>query len=272
MTPKPIRVALSGSGFKFPAHVGALMAVRDAGYLPVEYAGTSGGSIVAGLAACGMPLSWMRDQCMTRDWSDMLTFNPWALMTKMAFCDGSALFDWLREQTGGVTFGELERDLTVTASDLQTMGPFEFSRTATPDVQVALAVRASAAIPFAYAAVQHNGAYLLDGGMVNNIPADRLERGVVPRLGVQLVSKTIPMALGIVTMATMIPRVLALMLSAQESTHVSLSEQLGACVTFVETGYASGLDRNMPLEIRKRLMDDGYAATQQALAKIEAVQ
>lgn len=262
---KPIRVALSGSGFKIPAHVGALTAIYDAGYLPIEYAATSGGSIVAGLAACGMPLNWMREQCLTRDWSDMLTFSPWAMLTKMAFCSGETLHAWLKEHTGGVTFGELGRDLTVMASDLQTMGPFEFSRTHTPDVPVALALRASAAIPFAYAAVQHQGAWLLDGGMVNNIPADRLQVGVVPRLGVQLVSKTVPLQAGFHTPFSIIPRVISLMLSAQESTHVSLSEQLGASIVFVDTSYANGLDRQMPLEIRQRLLDDGYAATAAAL-------
>ena len=81
---KPIRVALSGSGFKFPAHVGALHAIRDAGYEVIEIAGTSGGSIVASLAAVGMDLDIMKALTLTRDWADMLTFSPWSLAVRLS--------------------------------------------------------------------------------------------------------------------------------------------------------------------------------------------
>jgi NTE family protein len=267
---KPIRLALSGSGFKFPAHVGALMAVRDAGYTPIEFAGTSGGSIVAALAAADVPLDWMQRQALERDWSDMLTFSPWSLLTNMGYCSGGALLDWMREFTGRVTFAELPRRLTIMASEVGTATAFTFSRDHTPDCEVALAARASAAIPFAYAPVQRRGAFLMDGGMVNNIPADKLTVDDVPRLGVQLVSKQAPLAAGVHTFVSMIPRLLNLMLSANENTHVSLSRQMGACISFVETGYASGLDRNMPVQIRERLMFDGYTAVAASLLTLEA--
>jgi NTE family protein len=58
------------------------------------------------------------------------------------------------------------------------------------------------------------------------------------------------------------------MLCACESTHVSAAQAAGACMAFVETGYASTPDRNMPLEIRQRLFDDGYASAKKALAAV----
>lgn len=61
---KPIRVALSGSGFRLGAHIGALQAIEDAGYTVIELAGTSGGSIVASLYASGVPLDVMRQMLM----------------------------------------------------------------------------------------------------------------------------------------------------------------------------------------------------------------
>ena len=45
---KPIRVALSGSGTKLGAHIGALQAITDAGYTIVELAGGSWPPSVAG--------------------------------------------------------------------------------------------------------------------------------------------------------------------------------------------------------------------------------
>nr|WP_259460888.1 hypothetical protein [Paraburkholderia sp. BL23I1N1] len=115
-------------------------------------------------------------------------------------------------------------------------------------------------------------ALLSDGGMVNNIPVDRLKVDEVPRLGVQLVS----MDLSLKPKARLWPlqfamRLIDLMLSACESTHVSAAQAAGARMAFVETGYASTLDRNMPLELRQRLFDDGYAATKAALAQMAAV-
>jgi NTE family protein len=268
---KPIRIAFSGSGFKFPAHVGALLALRDGGYTPIEFAGTSGGSIVAALAASEfVTLEWMQQQTLERDWSDMLTFSPLSPFTEMGYCNGKALLAWMLENTGRKTFADLPRNLTIMASDVASGAAFEFSRNATPACTIAQAARASAAIPFAYAPVQIDRAWLMDGGMVNNIPVDRLAVDQVPRLGVQLVSKATPLQPGMHSMFAIAPRLVSLMLSAQESTHVDLAEQMGASVAFVETGYADGLDRNMAPEIRERLMHDGYVAVRDALLAIEA--
>ena len=114
---KALRLALSGSGFKFPAHVGALMAIRDAGFTPIEYAGTSGGSIVAALAASGMDLDTMKSLTMTRDWSDMLTFSVLSILGGKGFCSGDTLLDWITKTTNGATFDDLTVPLTIMASD-----------------------------------------------------------------------------------------------------------------------------------------------------------
>jgi NTE family protein len=80
---KPIRVALSGSGYRLSAHLGALQAIADSGYDVVEYASTSGGSIVSACLASGMTLSQMREMCMSLDWSKYMSFSlaPWTLIT-----------------------------------------------------------------------------------------------------------------------------------------------------------------------------------------------
>lgn len=265
---RPLRVALSGSGFKFPAHVGALLAIRDAGFAPIEYAGTSGGSIVATLAACGMALEKMRELTLSRDWSDMLSFSIWSMFTNLGYCSGNTLKEWLEENTGGKTFADIDVDLVVMASDVANQATFEFSRSTTPYAPVALAARASAAIPFVYSPIQLEGAMLMDGGMVNNIPVDRLAIDEVPRIGIQLVSKATPLAAGRYSILDIAPRVIDLMMSSNENTHVDLGAAAGAKVSFVETGYASSLDRNMSSEIRARLMKDGYDAAKATLAGI----
>jgi NTE family protein len=265
---KAIRLALSGSGFKFPAHVGALMAVRDAGFKPIQYAGTSGGSIIAMLAACGMDLDDMHTLTMTTDWSDMLTFSPWSLIANKGYCSGDTLLNWMIDKSDGKTFAELDTDLVIMASDITNAAPFEFSRRTTPNVKVALAARASASIPVAYAPVEYNGYLLEDGGVENNIPADKLILDSVPRLGIQLVSKSAPLTPGGHSFLSTLPRLVNMLLDANENTHVDLEEQEGTHFAFVETGFANGLDRNMSASVMMQLRNNGYASAQRALASL----
>jgi NTE family protein len=265
---KPIRVALSGSGFKTPAHVGALLAIRDAGFEVVEMAATSGGSMVAALYACGMPLDEMKVLSMTKNWSNLLRFNPWSLVSKLGYCSGKTLLDWMAENTNGKRFSDLKMDLTVMASDVSKELPFKFSRQETPDVPVAVAVRASTSIPLVYAPMKVHGAMCVDGGCVNNIPVDQLVIDKIPRIGIQLVSKCSPLTDGRHSIFSLAPRIVDMMMSANENTHVDLAESSGARVAFVETGYVSGLNSNMPTEMRHRLMQDGYDATMRVLQSI----
>ena len=57
VSPKAIQVALSGSGFLLPVHLGALQAIEAAGYHISALSGTSGGAIVAALYAVS-PNTW----------------------------------------------------------------------------------------------------------------------------------------------------------------------------------------------------------------------
>jgi len=264
---RPIRVALSGSGFRFPAHVGALLAIRDAGFTPIEYAGTSGGSIVAVLAACGMDLDAMKELTLHRDWSDMLTFSPWPALRGRGYCSGNALLDWLKNQTFGATFNELTTPLTIMASDAVTETGFEFSKTTTGTTSVAFAARCSACIPAVYAAVPFQGAILQDGGLVNNIPADKLVVDAVPRIGIQLVSTMAPLSKGrSFSVVDLLARDVNMLLAANENTRVDLDKQEGAHFALIETGYANGLDRNMSLDIRNTLFWAGYKGTLDAVS------
>ena len=115
---KPIRVAFSGSGFRLPAHVGALCAIRDLNYLPKQYSGTSGGSIVAALAACGMSIDEMKKLALNNNWSKMLTLSLGSLLTGQGYCNGQYMLDWLAEHTGHKTFCDLKTDLIIMSSDI----------------------------------------------------------------------------------------------------------------------------------------------------------
>ncbi|HEY1999920.1 patatin-like phospholipase family protein [Paraburkholderia sp.] len=266
---KPIRVALSGSGFRLGAHLGALQAIADAGYEVVELAGTSGGSIVATLFASGMSLADLREMCMTLDWSPMMSFSPWSLVTKQSFSSGNALLQLLEKLTDGKTFADLSTELKVIASDLLTEKEYVFSRASTPAAPVALAARASASIPIVFAPVAYESVLCVDGGCSDNLPASKLTVDEVPRIGIYLESDDAPLLPGAYGLRTLAPRIIDLLLASNEASHIALDSKEGATIVRVPTGYASSLDRNMPAAIRQRLYNDGYAFTKGALAQIE---
>ncbi|MGB8422165.1 patatin-like phospholipase family protein [Paraburkholderia sp.] len=266
---KPIRVALSGSGFRLGAHLGALMAISDAGYEVVQIAGTSGGSIVAALFACGMSVADMRTLCMTMDWSPMMSFSPISLITRQSFCSGSTLLDFLTKQTGGKTFADLSIDLQVVASDLLTEKEFTFSKATTPTAPVALAARASASIPLVFAPVAYQNVLCVDGGCCDNVPASNLTVDDIPRVGIYLESDDTPLKPGSYGLATLVPRIIDLLLASNEASHVDLDVKNGATIVHVPTGYASSFDRNMAPAIRAQLLNDGYNYTAAALKNIQ---
>lgn len=266
MIQKTISVALSGSGFKFPAHVGALLAIEELGYKIVELAGTSGGSIVAALYASGMTAGALKDLTLSRDWSDMMSFSIWTLISSLGVCSGSNLQSYLLSQTQNKTFKDLSIPLTIIASDITHGRPFLMSQDTTPGLPIGLAARASSSIPAVYPPVKINSCSLIDGGVVNNIPVDRLSADSDVKLGVQLVSTPDDNAKPVDGFLDLAQRTLDLLLSASENTHISQAVMRGSKMAFVETGYASSLERNMSQDKREKLLADGYNAVKSVLA------
>ncbi|MBU7436531.1 patatin-like phospholipase family protein [Paraburkholderia fungorum] len=262
---KPIRVALSGSGFLLPAHVGALRAVESAGFSPIEYAGTSGGSIVAMLAAAGMNLADLEKLALTFDWSPMMSFSLINLARMKSYSSGQPLLDFLMRETGGMSFRGLSVQLKIMASNIGTKAPFVFSNELTPDAQIALAARASACIPGIYDPVIIGNAILFDGGMVNNMPSDILVRDEVPRIGVDLLPDQTPMLPEDYSMLKALPRFIDMLLSSSEDAHISEGEASGVKIIQVNTGDAKSLDRTMCFATRQRLFSAGYETTLDAL-------
>jgi NTE family protein len=265
-----IRVALSGSGTKAPAHVGALAAIENAGYEIVELAGTSGGALCAALYACGMSALALHDLVMGMDWTPLMAVSPWSVLSGKGYCSGNALLKFMLAQTGGKTFADLDVDLTIMASDVSNEVPYRFDRQLTPGIQVALAGRASASIPIVFAPVLIGDAVLMDGGMVVNLPVDLLSVDRVPRIGIELTAKCEPLKAGHHGLNKVVPHLIDLMIESTEDAHIQIGKLQGAVVAQVETGFASSLDRKMVRATRERLYANGYAATAEALAKVTA--
>lgn len=266
---KSIRIALSGSGTKAPAHVGALQAIVDAGYSIVELCGTSGGALVSALYASGMGLPALRQLAMTMDWTPLMSGSLLSIITGKGYSNGKALLNFMTTNTGGKTFEDLPIDLTIMSSDISNEVPFIFSKALTPKTPIALAGRASASIPIFFEPVVIGDAVLVDGGLVSNCPVDQLTIDGSPRLGIELAGKDSPFD-GSYGLTKLAPHLIDLMIQSTEDAHIAIGKLQGAMVAQVPCGYASPLDRNMLISIRVQLFNDGYTAAAAAIKTIEA--
>jgi NTE family protein len=265
---KQVRLALSGSGYRLPAHLGALYAVDEAGLSVPEISSTSGGSIIAALFASGISLADLRELCMTLDWAPYMTFSPWTFITKGALCTGDRLLDFLMLKTQGKTFADIDIDLKIVASDWLTEKEFVFSKATTPTAPIALAARASASIPLVFVPVDYAGISAVDGGCCENLPAGVLTVDDIPRIGISLQSDDAPLKPGKYGFRTFLPRLIDLLLASNETSQLALYLKNNTTIVRVPTGNASSFDRNMDTATRQMLFDAGHAATKAALSAL----
>lgn len=248
-----IGVALSGSGFLFPAHIGALCGLHDCGYNIREIAGTSGGGLVSILYASGMPLPDMKNLIMTQDWSVFLEPAIWGWWKGL--CDSQPMVNWLVTHTNNKTFGQTNIPLTIATSDITNAKGFYFSTFATPDVLLSLGGRATSGLPFIYPHTDYNGMVLMDGGMCNNIAVDQLTPNM-PKVGIDLTSVKKPMTS--INVIDITKQLVDIMMASNEDLRMAWAEQTGSTIISVDCGNSSFLNNKMAAPERQGLFDAGY--------------
>ncbi|MBK7410341.1 MAG: patatin-like phospholipase family protein [Saprospirales bacterium] len=192
-----VGVVLSGGGAKGYAHIGALKVMEEAG-IRVDYiGGTSMGSIVGGLYAAGWPayaldsilreinVSEMVQDQLPRDtrsflekeygehYSFTLSLPDFQLQAPDALSAGQLFYDILSRLTIPVhairNFNELPIPFLCIATDLESGEPVILREGFLPD-----AMRTSGSLPILLAPMRRDGKLLVDGGVVNNFPAQEV--------------------------------------------------------------------------------------------------
>ena len=196
---------LEGGGVKGLGLVGAALHLMREGYTFARLAGTSAGSIVAAFLAAGATAddlaAIMRrlDYSRVPDRAGIPGVNEGlALLTSSGAHPGDYIHGFVRyelEQLGVRTFGDLQRTLVVTATDI-TRGrllrlPWDYpSLGLEADEQlVADAVRASISIPLFFEPVTLRDRTLVDGGVLSNFPIEIFDapRPRWPTFGVKVI-------------------------------------------------------------------------------------
>lgn len=192
-----VGLVLGGGGAKGAAEVGVLKVIERAG-IPIDcIAGTSVGSIVGGLYAAGYSAAQLDTMFCQQQWLSLITDRrndignePYKVQDGVTYIFGFPVMGNIKEgNIGGFGVMRGERVEQVIDSMASKKGCQEFSqlripfrcvaadfRTATEVVmdegRLSKAVRASMAIPGVFKPVNHDGMKLVDGGMMNNLPAD----------------------------------------------------------------------------------------------------
>lgn len=190
-----IGLALSGGGARGAAHVGVLKVIEEMG-IPIDYvAGTSMGSIIGGLYASGHSPAQIEELLRTTDWERAFKDEP--PRTELSQRGRSDDRLYFSNQVAGVKDGQISapsaliqgqqfdfllKSMTLHVANIQDFDrlPIPFRAVATDAVtgdevvlgsgDLARAMRASMAVPGAFAAVELDGKLLVDGGMANNLP------------------------------------------------------------------------------------------------------
>jgi len=161
---KKIGLALGGGAARGIAHVGVLKVLEKRGIVPHMIAGTSIGAIIGAIYAKEMDTAVLEQDTM--EWSRWRTaqlLDP--ALPRVGLIKGKKVEAILDTYLGNVTFSELKIPFACVAVDIDTGEEIVFK-----EGPVAGAVRASISIPGIFLPVEQDGAFLVDGGLVNPVP------------------------------------------------------------------------------------------------------
>lgn len=196
-------LVFKGGGVKGIAYVGAMKALEEANISSQisGFAGTSAGSIVAALGACRISSDTLNTFLASTNYENFKDkggiFNfVEDLANKFGPYEGDYFLNswfkvFLQQQNINptITFEEVYAQfgttLKVFSTDLNTQKIQEFSLAKTPNVQIAMAVRASMSIPLFFKAWQFPDAnpsshLYVDGGVMYNYPIDTFDNANSP--------------------------------------------------------------------------------------------
>lgn len=173
-----IGLALSGGVVRGVAHIGVLKYLAEQRIELNHLAGTSAGSMVASLYCAGMPLEEIERVALSFTWKDLLRLK----VPRLGLIDSAMIEEFMEKLIGRVDFTGLEIPLLVNAVDL-----LSGEEAVLDSGPVAAAVRASCAIPGIFTPVKMDHKVLVDGGLLNNVPAKPLrDRGIGRVIAVDL--------------------------------------------------------------------------------------
>lgn len=158
-----VALALGGGAARGIAHIGVLKVLTEEGIAVRAIAGTSVGGVVGAALAVGRDWRWMLEEARRLRWSQLV--QP--VVPRMGMLATERLERYLERTLGATRFEDLSMPFAVVAVDVSA-GEEVVLRTG----PLAPAIRASCSVPGIFAPVTLGGRMLVDGGLLNDVPAD----------------------------------------------------------------------------------------------------
>ena len=169
MKTKDVALVLSSGGPRGWAYIGAIEELESRGYRITSIAGTSIGSLVGGIYAAGK-LSEIKEWLFSLDaWKvfDLIDIS----LSKNHLVKGDKVIGAIKEIVPEINIEDLDIPYKAIAADLYTGEEVIFDRGPLFE-----AIRASISIPSLFRPVKYGFRTLIDGGVVNTMPIDRVDR------------------------------------------------------------------------------------------------
>ena len=166
---KNVALALASGGPRGFAFIGAIEELLRRGYRITSIAGTSAGSLVGGIYAAG-GLEQFKDWLYGLDPLKVVALMDFSL-SKNYLVKGEKVMNAIKERVPEVDIEDLPIPFAAVATDLYTGEEVVFR-----EGPLFEAIRASISIPSMFKPVKWKGRTLVDGGMVNTFPLNRVQR------------------------------------------------------------------------------------------------
>lgn len=169
MNTKDVALALSSGGARGLAHIGAIEELESNGYHITSIAGCSMGALIGGVYAAGK-LEEFREWMKTIDRKKMLELTDFSFSINH-LVKGNRIIEAIMDFVPDIAIEELPIPYCAVATDLKAGREVVIDKGSLFE-----AIRASISLPSFYEPVQRDGMILIDGGVINPIPLNRVKR------------------------------------------------------------------------------------------------
>ncbi len=164
-----ISLVLSGGAARGMAHIGVIEELEKQGFEIKSIAGNSMGAFIAAMYAMDK-LQEYKNWIVTLDKKDVFKLVDFTISSQ-GFVKGDKVFNKMKTFIPDVNIEDLKIPYAAVATDITNMKEVVFTKGSIYD-----AVRASVAIPTIFTPAKKGNDMLVDGGVVNPIPLNRVKR------------------------------------------------------------------------------------------------
>jgi len=161
-----IGYALGGGAARGLSHIGVLKVLEEFGIFPDVIAGTSMGAIIGALYAGGHSAREIKRLALDLNWKKMMSLADISFLSG-GFIRGNRVVILLRSIMGDLSFAQLKYSYACVATDVLTGEEVILREGSLID-----AIHASIALPGIFKPALVKGRYLVDGGLLNEVPVN----------------------------------------------------------------------------------------------------